>query len=301
MKCLENYIGVRSLWEHCEKPPSISGLYLEDLEGMTLSRIADIEYGKAQNAAKFFEQIVIRSGRVMIEEVKIHLQNYLRPNAAIDFGRIGKFSSQTCGAGELELNTCLGNLQRFVLESVVLKFDTTATITLTLTDGSHTETKEVDVIADTEITVPWFYIGKTNNITITTDAIGYSGSIAREHSYRNGGAICCNQTSNKVCGISANYTIQCDFDAILCAALPHLNMPYLYSVGIEVLKEWEASDRLNFLTIHGAEWAAEKRDEWQVKRNEFINASISGIAKFLQSLDRKCVNCGGYSYGYTHP
>jgi hypothetical protein len=305
MQCLDNYIGVRALVDHCGADPSISELYIEDLEGMDLSRLASIEYGKTQSASALFPQLVKRAGRVMLEEVKVLLMPYIRTQAATAWGTIGDFSgTRTCDTSILKLQSCLGNLQRFVIEKVAVKFVNAGTYTLTLTDGNYTAEKQVTVQAGVLAFIDWRYVAKTSNVQITANTEGYTGQINTLYQYsgRKKCNVCwCNEGIGRICGISASYTVQCDFESILCATLPHLNMPLLYSVGIEVLKEWEASDRLNFLTIHGKEWAEEKRSEWQTKRNEFITSSIDSIARMLQEADRECVTCGGYSYGYTHP
>ncbi len=304
MKCLENYIGLRSLKDHCEQPPPISGLYLEDLEGMTVANLASIESGKAQNVQVMFDQLLQRCGRIMMEEIKILLQPYLRTQATIEGGRLGKFSNNVCNESELKIETCLGALQRLVIEEINVKFTVSGEVVLTLTDGDYTETKTITSVAGEEQTIQWFYVAKTNKVSITAPVTGHTGSLFGAWRFGSNAPykfICCNQTTRKVCGITAAFTIQCNYDAILCATLPHLNYPLLYSLGIEVLKEWESSTRLNFLTIHGKEWAADKREEWQIKRNEMIVAAVPGLASTLQSIDRKCVTCGGYSYAYAHP
>jgi hypothetical protein len=307
MECIENYIGIRTLVDNCDYPPSVSGLYLEDLEGMTAANLAAIETGKVQNIATMFERLLERSGRLLSEEVKIAILPQLRTEAAIEGGRIGKFKNTTCGASELNLKTCLGALQRLVIESVTVKFAATGTQTITITDGDHTETFDVVTVSGEENTVPLMYIAKTDNVVITCPATGYKGSIGNAWRFKNHlnngcwSCLCCNTTAKELCGISANFTVQCDFDRLICILLPHIKMPLLYSLGIEVLKEWESSTRLNFLTIHGKEWAAAKREEWQAKRNEMLNAAMTGIIKMLQEVDRDCVICGGFSYGYSHP
>lgn len=307
MQCLDNYIGIRTLTENCGSPTSVSGLYLEDLEGLTLSKLASIETGKVQDARIFFAQLLNRSGRQMLEEMKILLMPYLRMESAIEGGWLGEFGEATCDESKAEIKTCHGRLARFVMEKIRVKFDFTGDVVLTLTDGDHTETKTVTVVAGEVKEVPWFYVGKSETITITAPVTGYAGTLqggwkmgerCNDCRYR---FVCCNTTSRMVCGITIAFTVQCDFEKMLCAALPHLNQPLLYSLGVEVLKEWEASDRLNFLTIHGKEWAESKRMEWEQRRNEMLNASTQGIARMLQSMDDKCVTCGGYSYGYQHP
>lgn len=307
MQCLDNYIGIRALTENCGAPSSVSGLYLEDLEGLTLSKLASIETGKQMDARVLFAQLLNRAGRQMLEEMKILLMPYLRMEASIEGGWLGKFGEATCAESKAELKTCHGRLARFVLEKVRVKFNHTGEVVLTLTDGQHTETKTITTEAGVEQELQWFYVAKTENVTITAPVEGYAGTLqggwkmgerCGDCLYR---FVCCNQTTRMACGITVQFTVQCDFEKMLCAALPHLNQPLLLSLGCEVLKEWEASDRLNFLTLHGKEWAAAKHDEWTMKRNEMLNAATQGIARMLQSMDDKCVTCGGYSYGYQHP
>ena len=307
MECLENYIGIRTLVDNCDYPPSVSGLYLEDLEGLTMGKLASIETGKVQSAVTMFERLLERSGRLLSEELKIAMLPQLRSEATIEGGRIGKFNSNTCGSSELTLETCLGSLQRFVIESIAVKFDATGNQTITITDGQHVTTLTVATVAGVEQEVPLMYVAKTKKVVITSSATGYTANIGKAWKTRhnmNDGCwryVCCNTINRKGCGIAANFSVQCDFDRLLCALFPHLKMPLLYSLGVEVLKEWESSDRLNFLTLHGNEWATEKKAEWTTKRNEMLNAAMTGIIQTLQAIDRDCVICGGYSYGYSHP
>jgi hypothetical protein len=308
MECLDNYIGVRSLVEQCGADPSKSRLYLEDLEGLTIGRIADIESGKTGSASKLFNQLLQRAGRQMMEEVKILLTPYWRTESAIEGGRLGSFQNTLCDDAELTIESHITPLSALVITEISVKVDYTGTITITLEDGSYTETKDVEVVAGVEKFVPWQYTAKTATVKFTTPHKGYAGSLHGAWRMRSRSCpsapylcICCNSGKRRTCGISATFAVQCLPERFLCESLPHLNYPLLYSLGIEVLKEWEASDRLNFLAVHGKEWAFEKRQEWEQKRNEFINASVVGIARYLERIDRKCFTCGGYSYGWAHP
>ncbi len=308
MQCLNNYIGVRALVENCNYPKSVSGLYLEDLEGMTLARVSDIESGKNQSAQKAVEQLLNRAGMVMMNEVKILLTPYWRTEAALEGGRLGVFN-ETIGTGaELNIESYVTPLSSLVISEISVKLDHSGTVTITLEDGSHTETKDVDVVSGVEKFIPWLYVSKTSKVKFSTPHDGYNGSLHSAWRLRSRHCntapyefCCCNTTSKSVNGITATFAVQCLPETFLCESLPHINQALLYSLGIEVLKEWESSDRLNFLAIYGKEWATEKRNEWQQIRNELITASIPGIARYLEKVDRRCFTCGGFSYAYSHP
>ena len=97
MNCLNNIVGVRCLGE-----TSISGLYIEDLEGINLktaSQIADVRYQSGLD-------LIVKKKEFAIKSIKNEIQGaflpYFRMNSMIDELLIGKYKETTISQSPLE-------------------------------------------------------------------------------------------------------------------------------------------------------------------------------------------------------
>ena len=84
--------------------------------------------------------------------------------------------------------------------------------------------------------------------------------------------------------------------------LRRLRWAVLYQFGVEVLDEWLATSRMNYMGIHGKEWAAEKRPEWQNEVEVKLEQQAPHLATLIEKLSPECTRCGrGLTLGYAVP
>lgn len=324
MECARGFIGIRAA---CSPTTPASGLYIEDLEGIDVPRIQDVNSGKWKDSEQAVEEKLLHAARLVLEEVRMGLEPIWIPELILETGIGGKFDASgfsTPGATPHGLRVrMVNNSIRVVrLNEIFLEFEDDFSEIITVTDGITTVTfndaeeviapagirsrLEINFTSSTgivEITYPGSGIrprtGSTSETYLPRDC-GHCGSSGYEaftvRGYSNG------TETTELYGIAARISVECAIEKALCLVLHHLKMPILYRLGIELLKEWEASSRMNFMTIHSKDWAKEKRAEWEeITYPRLMNSLLPGVGVWLKRVDKNCLNCGGLTYGYSHP
>lgn len=301
------------------------------LEGMSLKSISNIEAGKYVTAQRLIDSKLI----LIMEKMKIDFAEFLfgdMVEQSIDSVISKNFGEdyqvgQAGSAGLLieKLPTSLSSLfiPRFYFKSHTAAVD----LPITVSDASRSEVFLVTANADEEVAVEinWYSNQKSASIKFDDSTFGpsqelvspYTGPISPFHTYFSDGCTeCCAGGSRylQISGIDydgseiSNYRgirvdtqVICDTDKMVCLIAHQMKIPILYKLGIEVLQEWQAGDRFNFLEISSEKWVAEKKVEWfeTVERSQFYNGK--GIREFLRKSEHQCFICNGPSYQYSRP
>ena len=323
MDCLINAIGIRKLVQELKTEPSTTGLYLEDLEGMTLKSVANIEPGKEQSGAALFNSIVLRAGNLMVEDIRTHLMGYLRDSGNVEFGGFGEFKEDhkivpvVMTGIKVELRG--SHFMELVCTSIYIKsFSAVPGTQVLLSDGNGlSKTYEIDT-TNRVIEIPTQFISRTGLIELQWITNGqtvyetqlkntmlFSGCHGCNSGYqflKAAGMVDDVENLSYTYGLSMDVQAVCNMEKIICFVLQRFKNALLYKVGIETLKEHVSTDRLNFLAIHRREWAEEKIAEWQeVNYPNYLDNGMNGLAHYLQRIDSNCFNCGGISNANLHP
>lgn len=324
MDCIENSIGVRALYEAGKTEASKTGLYIEDLEGITLDRIAAIEMGKTHTAAELVPQLLRRAAMLLMEDVRVKLMPFIRDEFALEHASFGEFQDppellgSLVGTNGLRVNIHGGQFSKLYISKVYICVEAAGEQTVTLTSGSQVKEVTFTAVANEEVEVLVDFIAEKSTVDITIDGtlqphggelkncdvVKHCNTCSSKSGYYFFTAFGLNNGNqvNSLVGVRAECDLLCDIDSVLCFTIPRLKVPLLYKLGIELLKEWQASDRLNWLTLHSDEWVDAKRDEWeQVTYNQYLGQAMAGMARYLQQIDSNCFQCGGFHHAHVHP
>lgn len=312
--CFEDFI---LLGQGCTQNQSKSGLYVENLEGMSLKKTASMTSTSYQSASDLVHDKLMHSFNLL----EIELQNALSR-----FGRymptypeIREFCNilkTTNAAAPLERGlklTRYKNVNPFGLmfiETVYVRTKTAINTTLLFKDSfANTvysmpvslvanELNEIVVNKGFSQSILYILLDNSSIETYQTEC-GFDGiddccgGIKSKRAWKpfavqgyNG-----NETSNNSFGLGLRAGLKCSMKLAMCNILDYIKMPVLYTLGAELLKEYIATDRINFLTIHNKDWAAEKSEEWQMKAKDLLAANIMSIMNNLIDYDPRCIAC----------
>lgn len=99
-------------------------------------------------------------------------------------------------------------------------------------------------------------------------------------------------------GMSVDVSIECSLDSLACALSNHLRYVLLYKAGVEIVKEWALSDRINQYTTLDLDKAMFLSQRWEAeydKRYKLVGASLQ---KVMRTMNDVCVTCKGLGYQY---
>ena len=95
MNCIQNIlsgnvviIGIRD-YKHCENP--VSGLYLNDIEGMSLKTFAAITNEEHESGYKFASDIVLRAVKLVVEDFKQYIFPLYKFDSVVASNETGVF------------------------------------------------------------------------------------------------------------------------------------------------------------------------------------------------------------------
>lgn len=328
MECLTGFFA---LSKSCSSQVPKSGLYIDMLEGMNLKSISNIETGKFLTAQKFIDQKMILIGEkwktdfadmLFGDMVESAMDSIISKNFCDDY------NTGQAGTAGLKIEKIPTKLSSLFIPRFYFKSHTPANeLPITVSDSTRSEVFYVTANADEEVAVEINWHSSQNTVSITFDdsTVGpsqqliepYTGAIAYfNHWFYNGCTGCTSKSSRylKISGIDyngnsisnyrgirADVLLNCDREKMICLVAMEQKVVLLYMLGIEILNEWEAGDRFNFLAIHGKDWAKEKKIAWQesIDRSNFNNGK--GIRNLLRKHEKECFICNSGKYVYSLP
>lgn len=306
MNCLNNIVGVRCLGDS-----SSSGLYVEDLEGInvkTASQIADVRYQSGLDLIKKKKEFAIKA---IANDIQGAFLPYFRMNSLIDELVVGKFKDTTLTTSPLkrgvEIKTRNSRLLRIQIQTVEIKIlEAALTSYLKIIDGLDEKLVEFTTDADGKALIDLNYISKTNQIFIVLEdplITPFDGQLksgchcySKSSEFLTGRGYKDGQTASSTFGLSVQSLAVCDQEQFVCLLAPRLGFAILYKTGIEIVKEWIASDRLNPVTMidDGTEDFLLSEFESQYKNQ--LKILIESLPDFFIRLDEICVVCSGNTY-----
>lgn len=320
MECLKDFILSRSCANQGALPKS--GLWLEMLEGISIQNVAKVDDGKYDSAKAFIQEKIDFAGQLVLEDARAMLMDEFATSETKEAAKIGVLEPELgyYDAEDLDRGIYIEKryspLGQIIVEKLTLLANTTIQgKTVTISDGIITKTFEVDLVAGMPYTFEVGFEGITDYLTIkwnTADieagASSIRKSITRGFCGYCGGSdaplfiqgINGSTRGMSSYGIQADIQLKCDLKKAFCQMLDDLKFAILYKVGILILKEWQASTRLNFLTIHSDEWLELKLPEWEELtypaklKNGLVNAST-----YLSKMDSRCFQKNGWTYAET--
>lgn len=304
--CTENFIGIK----HCDRPAPKSGYYINDLEGLTMSAAADIAV--ESDAVTLFEEKIQFAIKQTVNDACAQMPK-LQFNVFVDSLQYHDFSGeQRQGEPSLTItpNKRKSPFSSLVVNTIFVKLGEDYAGDLLITDDGQTvETLPIEAAGGTELCIEGLAVKIKGVLNIRIPDGNLSPFVARKQSFAWESAIadCCSRPwqglyfdASDGIGIAADVSVVCDEDKLLCRMLHPLKEAILYRAGAEILNEWLATDRVNFLAQNGQEWAQKKKEEWGYAYNAKLKYALgSNMLKTLQKLDPVCFDCAGNKFGYA--
>lgn len=323
MTCLLGYIGILG----CNAVAPDSGLLINQLPGINLESIDKIADAEQVTYLKVWEDVEKRAlQRFHTAVTNYFSKQYKLKRVAqnIDLGKsVDAVDNQTARANELrgftvELtypNSNFVNSSLQVIHVQSLEFYSKAIAAGVVFKVINIDTgEELDEFTK-DVVVGWNSIALNKNYDAYRILIAYNATAIESveqllPGYLNGWCDCVcevfgcearikgatadspfteiTDTGNNVFGLTANISIQCKYDAIVCNNKAVFATALWYMLGAELMTERIYSDRLNRYTTVDRKKAIELRDEFtQAWQNELMTA-LDGIQIDVNDC---CIEC----------
>jgi hypothetical protein len=322
MNCLDNLIGIH---RSCNEETPSSGLYIQDLSGITLS-VANAGIGNETiSGIKLIEDKITFSQNAILAALRMQLANKIRVNSIINNDTVG-FYKENLTVVNLEADKLKGIVVKanqypyleFYLSTVYLKLASAVTTNVYVYDlmtNTLLDTIEVTTVARTPVAVTvnkayqtkkqklQLFICVDSSVANTYETNmgtqncsncasgGYSNRYISFSSGQIGTAdqkIDSNITSNTgTNGLSINYSLNCSLEPFLCNMGNQIAWSLLHKVGAEIMDELIASRRLNSIVTIDKTTNEALRERYN---NEYM-ASMSALLANIQLPNDICFNC----------
>lgn len=324
MDCLTNFIGISS---RCSGPASKSGLYIEDIEGFSVKSLSLIEGGKYLTTQALVDRKMSVAGQKILDMIS-GLISGIYVEAAVDSIVSKSFDDEYYGQQDgnpgLRIEKYPTSFSKLYLTNLYFKSHTAVQqLQITVTDGFNPQVFTIDAAADEEVVIEVNYstLQRRIDVTYSSDAgpsdTGVSpyysdisfwnnwdlytrdctGCNPCAHRYlRVRGIDFGGQEKSTYYGIRADVSLNCDKEKMICLIAPQYKTMFLYALAIEILNEWAASDRFNFLAMGSKDWAKEKKAEFENKVDYLWSINSEAIKNLIVHSEKNCFTCTGYQY-----
>jgi hypothetical protein len=308
--CLDNYILLRNT---CSDAIPASGLWLDNLEGMSVENVAMVAPENLNTAAKvvaeklqFAALIVENRLRGTIEERGVNLNRKGKTYNTCDVtaSTVAPFPAEK---GIKISKKWLGSTLSVIrVHSIFVKGAATGATTIKISDiwGNVLWSKQLTLVAGERISlkVNQQFVQDTILITADTTNVGlYTWHCSEQSNCRP----CMHKKQYLVVEgwngfgysqegyLGACVSLDCSDKDIICHFLDRLGLAILHQLGVEMLKEWASpNNRLNIIKTHGEDWANAKQADWEKYSIEYMMNEMNNILAELQE-DKHCYACEG--------
>lgn len=330
LSCIpNNYIGLRG---SCLEEPA-SGLYINDLPGISFRLLANLATEETQRAIKLVEdlqrQAIIQvwndirqnlSDRIAINKVLSQRQygrhrfditpEYLAPVAA-DVGLV------------IEADDC-DDLTAIRIDYIDIRTNSTvADKVLTITDGCTTKTYTFNAVSCQPVRIRTNFVAATGRVFVTVDA----SDLELEDNSINQTCGCdrycyksCDTCTVSGCGIEvdgwdgtkesgqafgmvAKISCICSSSEMICQAQDDIALAVQMKMGVLIAQELATSKRCNFMVKNGKDDATDillmilgGEKDGVVYPGEYmtiLEQTVKGIERVLTNKLSDCITCGG--------
>lgn len=232
-----------------------------------------------------------------------------------------KYINGESGNPGMKITKTQSKMAVILLQRIYFKSHTAVSnLEITITDSSKTEKHYVTANADEEVVIDVDFKSSQNEITITYDGTGIEPYVYDCVKKK----CCCTKTEcgcpcgcspsmkatgidfdgteiNDLRGIRIDAVLMCDTDKMLCLVRDKIKMPIYYLVIAEIMKEWLATDRVNFLSMNSEEWVKSQITQLNASAMAMIDEAAPGISRYLERQEPKCFICKSFSQTYETP
>ena len=312
--CLENFIGLKG---YCSDTIPESGLYVNDLPGISMKMLANIANDEQKDYSGIWNEIYIRTLNQLEGDILSKAQKYFKTDVLIDNSITGYHDdplvvepSTTDFKGiTIETDSRTSKYLSIYVNSVQLYLPATKSDNIyiyNLMNGELLDTIPFDgLVGNNIIQINKKYItyGQDTKIficynsndvgaSIKTDSID-SSNIADIRGAKISTAssvIESNLTYNgNSYGLIANYNIRCDISEFICSSRDVLKYAIWWKLGASIMFERMTSNRMNKYTLNKT--AVEIKELWEHYEDEYDKIIKSVMDNMEANSDRVCFSC----------
>mgnify|MGYP003109177124 CR=1 FL=1 len=306
MNCLNHIVGIR-----CQGDQSSSGLYIEDLEGINLKTAAQIADSRYQSGLDLIAKKKDFAIKAIVNDVRASLLPYYRTNTVVDELQVGEFKTTSLSTSPLrrglKVKTRSSNLLKVRIQWIEVQIvETKKKVNIYVQDGSTNHLFEVETDNDGFARINVDLLSETKEVvvyiqddTITPfDAYVKNGCncYTKRSEFLHSTGFKSGETASSTFGLSVQALAECDNEALICLLSNQLGFAILYKTGIEIVKEWIASDRLNPVTIIDDGTEEFLLDNFEREYKKQLSLLQTSISRLLNNIDEICVVCSGNHY-----
>lgn len=328
MGCLTNIskpvIGIR---EDCQEITPTSGLYINDLEGITLKMADGIVSKDDKNGVDLLNKKIQLAEQKLLNEASLKLPKHILKKTLVDFDTIGvaqddlqSIASKANYLKGIKIRIDESSYIDFQLHKVGLWLDADVTTNVEVWDLiTNTQLSTIEVEAKqneiTYVQVDEIFNTQKNRFHI---AILYDAGVAGTFETSIHKNICrdCHKTSgyinnythitgveidsgdsklsenfdsiNGTGGLFVDYAISCSTSQFLCANSRHFALPLLYKAGQEILREAVYSDRLNKYVIIKADLNKDLEEDFKQMYQEALDGVVQRMSVPKDDICFRC-------------
>lgn len=313
--CTDNFILIGD--RQCSPEVSTSGLYLTDLgEAITTDLLANLAGSGSANAVEYGRKIVRRATlnfqglvRRAMANLGYQVQQGAFQKAACEYLTTTNLAAAARRGLVLRRVRPLAKFGAFYLDKVVIKSNTTATVTLEIADelGVLLYSKQVNIVQNVAVSIPilseftsdilFITLDNTALETYKTNCVNATlsctpcGAGSSKSAYTVSGWDGLQDTTNSF-GLVLFGGVQCSFSQVICQLLPYFSEAILKLCHVEILKDLLNSPRVNPATIY-ADQSMLLADIEKTKNsaNKSINDQMAATLSNLQKSAPSCITC----------
>lgn len=315
MNCLENHIGIK----YCNSPEPESGLYINQLSGITLERIEKSSEKDNLNFLGVWKDIKSRAWMILEKDVRRQMrQKYKLKAVKSNNNLVGVLDETATIAAATKYRGVVIDLSdktSFIaigINSIAVWLTTGSALTVKVFDKEGVELDSFIVqsaIAGRNlISVGKKYLSSYVFIAVDCTSVPlYTSELD-------------SQTSDSICnciaayydcdpiiygaesdisspipvqgdnmfGVEADFSVMCDYSGIICRNKTEFTDVWLYLLGAELMLESINSTKLSWFNTVDRDNAIERRDYYM---NEYQQALAETIAAIEVPEDECCVEC----------
>lgn len=310
--CFENFIGIRCV----SQTPPVSGLYIDDLEGLNLKFAANTADANYLSGVQFIERKIAFATQLVLNDVSKYAAPYFRLNSIVSEMRAGEFTT-TFVAPEafnkgLKIETRESRMLRIRIPKIEVKIQEPMLLhSLSIVDGLNVTYYPFTTNGNGEATIYPNYLSQTELVYIVMD----NAAINPNETEVKGGCKCFSKKTEFLVangwdgsnvastsfGISADVLAECAQTELACILANELRFAILYRSGLEIVKEAKTTGRLNSVTLLDEEKIAFLLAEFERRYTEEMKNTVETLPVLLSRLDDICIVCSQSRYVFGTP
>ena len=322
--CLNNYIGLRGL---CSDTVPSSGLYINDLQSISLKMLANIANEEQKDFIGLYSEVYTRALNEFESDVMIRMQKYFNTNVLLENDITGYYnepyevvSSSTDYKGvSIELRDNISKYLSVYVNTVQIYLDADATHEIYVyntLDGSLLDTISfvgTEGMNRVNINKSYPTYGQNTNIFICYNGTSVNSVSVDNSDYSNNAIIRGAKVptassvidSNLVYdgdsyGLVVDYNIRCDISEFICSSRDLFKFALLYKIGAAIMFERSTSTRLNKYTLNKS--PLEIKEIYKYYENKYSEIMDSVISNLDKNSDNVCFSCNrARNYNYLRP